>query len=718
MNTQLRKHALALAIAAALPCHIAFAADEQPLPKVLVNGTKANVMQADVSRRGFPSDASALLQEVPGVSMAGGGGVSGLPSIRGLGDDRLRIQVDGMDLISSCANHMNPALSYIAPSQVDSIQVLAGITPVSAGGDSIGGTIRVRSADPAFAEPGQTLREGRATFFYRSNGNVRDGSVGATVANETFSASYHGESIKSGNYKAGGDFKPANMPTGTASVLGADEVGSSAYESRNHSLTLATRSQSRMVELKLGAQRIPYQGFPNQRMDMTRNDSEQVNLRYLERFGWGALEARAYHEHTRHSMNFGDDKQFWYGTNVAGMPMETEGRNTGLAVKASAPLSETDTLRAGMDYQRYRLNDWWPPSGGTMMAPNTFWNIRDGERDRVAGYGEWERRWNPAWFSQFGVRLEQVTSDAGNVAGYNAMYAKDANAFNARDRHRSDNNLDLTAQARYVPDREVTYKFGYARKTRSPNLYERYTWSTMGMAALMVNIAGDGNGYAGDPDLRPEVAHTLTASADWHDAGQERWSFAISPFYTYVHDYVDARCMTTQCARNAFVLLRFANANARLYGTEVAANTLLGAGSFGRVTGSAVVNYVRGENRSTGDNLYNIMPLNARLSLVHQLGAWTNTVEAQGVRAKQQLSQVRNEMRTAGYGLLAVRSSYAWKRFQLDVGVDNLLDRRYDQPLGGAYVGQGRTMSQTGVPYGIPVPGMGRSVYAGITVKL
>ncbi|HWJ96231.1 MAG TPA: TonB-dependent receptor, partial [Telluria sp.] len=216
----------------------------------------------------------------------------------------------------------------------------------------------------------------------------------------------------------------------------------------------------------------------------------------------------------------------------------------------------------------------------------------------------------------------------------------------------------------------------------------------------------------------PEVAHTLTASADWHDEAQERWSFAISPFYTYVHDYVDARCMTTQCARNAFVLLRFANVNARLYGTEVSANTLLGTGSFGRVTGSAVVNYVRGENRSTGDNLYNIMPLNARLSLVHQLGGWTNTLEAQGVRAKNQLSQVRNEMRTAGYGLVALRSSYAWKRFQLDVGVDNLLDRRYDQPLGGAYVGQGRTMAQTGVPYGIPVPGMGRSVYAGLTVKL
>ena len=28
---------------------------------------------------------------------------------------------------------------------------------------------------------------------------------------------------------------------------------------------------------------------------------------------------------------------------------------------------------------RYRLDDWWPPSGGGMW-PGTFWNIDDGKR--------------------------------------------------------------------------------------------------------------------------------------------------------------------------------------------------------------------------------------------------------------------------------------------------------------------------------------------------
>ena len=49
-------------------------------------------------------------------------------------------------------------------------------------------------------------------------------------------------------------------------------------------------------------------------MDMTGNDSEQVNLRYKGQYDWGTLEARAYHEHTRHKMNFLEDKAFWYRT--------------------------------------------------------------------------------------------------------------------------------------------------------------------------------------------------------------------------------------------------------------------------------------------------------------------------------------------------------------------------------------------------------------------
>ena len=53
----------------------------------------------------------------------------------------------------------------------------------------------------------------------------------------------------------------------------------------------------------------------------------------------------------------------------------------------------------------------------------------------------------------------------------------------------------------------------------------------------------------------------------------------------------------------------------------------------------------------------------------------------------------------------------------MDVGVDNAFDKMYYEPLGGAYVGQGTTMGINSIPWGVGVPGMGRSVYAGITYR-
>ncbi|MHB0918625.1 MAG: TonB-dependent receptor, partial [Thiobacillus sp.] len=89
----------------------------------------------------------------------------------------------------------------------------------------------------------------------------------------------------------------------------------------------------------------------------------------------------------------------------------------------------------------------------------------------------------------------------------------------------------------------------------------------------------------------------------------------------------------------------------------------------------------------------------------------------QFVAAKNDVSDIRNEIETAGYSLFNLRSSYEWKQVRLDVGIDNLFDKGYALPLGGAYVGQGTTMSINGVPWGIAVPGPGRSFYAGLNVK-
>ncbi len=754
-----RRAVLTTLIATAI--HASAIAEEAPLPTISVTApavletkmlNSSNIKEEELqSLVPTTSDTASLLKNIPGLNLQGSGGVSSLPVIHGLADDRIRIKVDGMDLISACGNHMNPALSYIDPTNVSNITVFAGITPVSLGGDSIGGAIIVESADPEFAKAGEDLlTKGEVGAFYRSNGNARGDNLSATIANETFSMTYQSSTTESENYIAGGDFKAASLAAAGRGWLDADEVGSSKYKSTNKSLSFATKIDNHIVELKYGLQDIPYQGWTNQRMDMTGNDSEQINLHYEGQFDWGKLDTRAYQEHTRHKMQFADDKLYWYGSNTgvptvdgeectpiggmtgcaAGMPMDTEGNNIGAVVKADINLASGDLLRVGTEIQQYQLDDWWDPSGKGMW-PNTFWNIYEGERDRLALFGEWEANWGSEWLTLFGIRGEQVTMNTGEVQGYNttsADYLAESTAFNAADRNKTDNNIDVTALARFTPEKTKTIDVGFASKTRSPSLYERYTWSTGGMAMRMINWAGDGNGYVGNLELEPEVANTLSATFDWHDAAQTKWGLKVTPYYTYINNYIDVeRCtsaVNTNCGAanqtvtDAFVYLKFVNQSASMYGIDISGYFPLAENTaYGNFTARGILNYVRGKNETTGDNLYNIMPLNAKLAFEQQKNRWTNAVEIELVADKNDVSSVRNEVATEAYNLLHLRSSYQLKNVRFDFGIENVLDELYNHPLGGAYMGQGKTMSGTDVPWGVLVPGMGRSFYAGVNVK-
>ena len=730
-------------------------ADDLTMPSVEVRAEK---LQESASSSVNSSDTASLLENEPGVSLYRAGGVSSLPAIHGLADDRIRIKVDGMDLIASCPNHMNPPLSYIDPTNIDNVKVYAGITPVSVGGDSIGGTIIADTKTPLFASSDAApLLKGEIGAFYRSNNDARGGNLAASYATENISVNYAGAFSKANNYTAGSNFKNGKATGRIGHTLGLDEVGSTAFETQNHTLGFAAKSGAHLFEAKLGYQNMPEQLYPNQRMDLLDNEQKRINLRYAGDFDWGKLDARAYDEKVEHFMDFGADKRFWYGgasggntgvsgtgngrpcapigaTCATGMPMYSEGKTTGATIKADIKLAEKDLLRVGAELQQYSLDDWWTPSGA-MMFPNTFTNINNGERDRTALFVEWEQHLNQQWATLAGVRYEHVKTDADNVTGYastNMMGSnqlRDSAAFNAKNHSKTDNNWDLTALTRYTKDANMDVEFGIARKVRSPNLYERYTWSTWQMAALMNNTVGDGNGYFGNVDLKPEKAHTVSTTFDWHAADRE-WEFKATPFYTHVTDYIDAVQWnsTTNAARTAllkdqFTVLRYTNQSARLYGLDLSGRMPLAQTRVGQFELKGLLNYTNGENRDTGDDLYNIMPLNTKLTLTHNDAHWENALELHMVKSKDNVSDMRNEIKTPGYSLVNLRSSYSWKQARLDFGIDNLFDKAYYLPLGGAYVGQGTTMTTALVPtgsvplWGTAVPGMGRSVNVGLTLK-
>ena len=187
-----------LSAACMLPPAAAFAQAATALPPVTITSAAlpdpidaplggTSLGDADLAAgRAATSDTAALFAGVAGVSVNSAGGVSSLPAIHGLGADRVNLLVNGMQVGVACANEMNSPLSYLDPAAVGTATVMAGITPVSLGGDSIAGTIAVDSPTPKFSVSGSIETSGRASVFYRSNANTIGGSLTARVAGEDF----------------------------------------------------------------------------------------------------------------------------------------------------------------------------------------------------------------------------------------------------------------------------------------------------------------------------------------------------------------------------------------------------------------------------------------------------------------------------------------------------------------------------------------------------
>lgn len=223
-------------------------------------------------------DTGALLENQMGVSLYKSGRIASLPVLNGMADDRVATVIDGMRITGDCPNHMNPALSYLNPHDVSVVNIMAGISPVSLGGDSTAGTIDIERKSPVFSKKkDKSLVTGQVSSFFHSNGKGVGVSGDTTVANDHLSIRYNGGWSQSRDYHAG---------------AGGGKVNSTQYKMFNHDVTLAYKKDNHVLSLNVGQTDTPYEGFPNAYMDMTKNQSVFINGKYKGDFDWGTLEAR------------------------------------------------------------------------------------------------------------------------------------------------------------------------------------------------------------------------------------------------------------------------------------------------------------------------------------------------------------------------------------------------------------------------------------------
>jgi iron complex outermembrane receptor protein len=592
----------------------------------------------------------------------------------------------------------------------------------------------VEPLTPEFATAEQgTISKNQLSNFFRSVNDNFGASANGNYATEDWRVDYNGSWSKAINYLQGNNYERR------------DEIGPrvlpTEFEASNGNVKVSTQQDSGLWSLDLSGQHIPTQGFPNQRMDMVRNDAVLGGLNWEKGYDWGQLDAKVYYHNTRHTMDTLPSRD------SAPMPMDSIGQDYGYRVRAHIPLAEQHTLHVGNEYFLQLLNDWWPG------AIQDFLSINHGQRNRMGTFAEWQADWDKEWTSLFGVRNDSLWTDTGPVHGYNNDLINTfwADQFNSQPRAKSFINFDLTAMTTYTPNANSRYELGFARKQRAPNLYELYAW-TAGPESAMINWFGDGNSYQGNLNLKSETAYNFTFTADWHDDEQKIWSVNLAPYYTHVNDYVFGQVQSIQSS--GFRNMQFVNLPyAYLFGGDASSRYVFmpetEEGSFAL---KATLAYVRGVGKDGGRgqpcpyadafpggqffcmidnwplegepapnmvNLYHMMPVHGSLGLEHQLvtewGEFNNYIGTELVAPKTVVATTYNEPKTPGYALLNLRTTYHYKQLTLNLGIDNVMNKLYFNPLGGVYIyATNFQYSTTNLP---AVPAMGRSVFASFNLE-
>jgi len=627
----------------------------------------ARELQAGVNRQRM-LDGGALLERTPGAAVVRNGSQTGIVQVRGVSGDRVRVLVDGMTLTPACPNHMDPPLHYAEAGEDMRVDLMAGVSPVSFGGDSLGAVVRVMPPEPRFADEGSDEVSGDMGAIYRGSHDAFGATAKLRYQTAGLAAAW------SGGWSTADDLR---FPGGRARATGFDTMRSD--------LRMAVRTETGYVAVDGGLTRTRDAGTPALPMDMIRDDSWHVGLRHKTRRGADTVETRVYVHDIDHLMTN-------YTLRPAAMRMEAPATSRDYGIRS---VWSRDTgagaARLGVDVHR---NDFDADQVNVMSGArrDTF---ADNRRERIGVFAEWEDGISDAWTVLAGIRGDHVNTRAGRVRpGFGPpQVAADAAAFNAGDRRHDDFLVDAMAALRFEPDEKTTWELAVAMNNRAPSLVERYLWTPLNASAGLA----DGRRYKGNVDLDPETSFQVSGAVERRGAG---WELRFSPFLQYVDDYIQGR---PDSGGGGF--LQFQNLDrARIYGADFEARHALTEG----LTVSGFVSCVRGRDMENNDNLYRIAPLRGLVDLEWAGGPWEAHLECEWADAQDDTAAFNGEPATPGYGLWHVRLARELDvGARVELGVENVFDKRYADHLAGINRVEG-----SDVAVGQRMPGAGRFLYA------
>src|SRR5512138_192480 len=589
------------------------------------------------------SDGADYLKTIPGFSAIRNGGTNGDPVLRGMFGSRINVVANEAAMHGACPMRMDNALSYVAPETYDRLVVIKGPQTVVWGPGGSAGTVRFErdTASERFSDPDLRLRANALAGSFGRNDQLLDVIGGFGVGYARLSA----------NRSAADDYEDGD----------GREVASS-WEKRNADVALGwTPSENTVLELSAG-KGDGESRYAGRGMDASELDRTSYVLRFATSGLAGALKEVQTNLFYNHADMVMDNYSLREPMGMMPMPMASniDRRTTGARLATTWEAANVRLLAgAGTQESRHRERG----AMGRDMYKQEPWE-KDADLSNIGAFAE------ITWHSSARRRM---------AAGVRIDRAE------ATDRRASTGDMMPMPNPTYGKTRKETLSSGFVRYEHDTAEYPMSWFAGLGRSERMpdywelfspdIGPMGSMNAFeAIDPEQTTQLDLGFEYRTDSVNAWASAYAGRIDDFILFTYG------MGGMMGNASTVDQVDADVRGAEAGVELRA--------YSQWTLGTTVAYSWAENRTTGDALPQIPPLDARFTLGYDNGRWSvgallRIVDDQDRVAPGAGNVVGRDLGpTSGFSVFSANAAYrVSNQVSIALGVDNVFDRTYAEHL-------------------------------------